>query len=185
MEMNSPSHVGLLDGQLRPAESITREQPVLEQLRLPLEACLGGFELQRLHLEAPVQVNERLLECQPCLRLLVLLDLQVLDHSLERQHRFADVELDDGIPRFKLAPGRWSSRRTRASSGLESTRSTSGATTPEAMITASTGPVTTGAVRIRERATVGRIHPGSHATSTATIRSGSAILSTRRRLSRR
>ena len=66
-----------------------------------------------------------------------------------------------GSPRFRWAPGRCRSRSTRASSGLESTRSTSGTTVPDAMITASTGPAVTRAVRIRARLTDGRIQPGS------------------------
>ena len=82
-------------------------------------------------------------------------------------------------PRSTRAPGSFRIRSTRASTGLDRTRSISGTTVPEAMIIASTGPVVTRAVRMRARDTPGRSRSGSHARSSTTARTGTTVTMTR------
>ena len=92
----------LLDRQLRSAQRLAREEAVLEQLLVPFELRLRGLELQRLHLDPSVEIDQRFLQRQPGLRLLVLLDLEILDDLVERQLRFADIELDDRGRRVEM-----------------------------------------------------------------------------------
>ena len=125
--------------------SASREsRPSLNSCWSPSSRACADCSSSVLTSSRAVEIDQRFLERQPRLRLLVVLDLQVLDDLLERQHRFADVELDDRIAPLQAArPAAARMRSTRASSGLESTRSTSGTTVPVAMITASIGPLVT------------------------------------------
>ncbi len=133
--------------------SASRENsPSLNSCSSPSSCACADCSSSVLTSMPAVEVDQRLLERQPGLRLLVVLDLEVLD----RPSRAASTDSltsssTTGSPRLSCAPGRCSRRSTRASSGLESTRSTSGTTMPDAMMTASTGPVVTRAVRMRVR----------------------------------
>ena len=83
--------------------SASRESsPSLKSCCLAFEPRLRGLELERLDLQAAVEIDQRLLERQPGLRLLVVLDLEVLHDLLERQHRLADVELHHRIALFQV-----------------------------------------------------------------------------------
>ena len=92
----------LLDRQLGTAQRLAGIEPLFEQLTIRIEPGLRRLELEGLHLEASIEIDERFLERQPRLRLLVLLDLEILDDLVERQHRLADVELDDGIALLQM-----------------------------------------------------------------------------------
>ena len=168
----------LLDRQLRPAQRLAREQPLFEQLLVAFELRLRRLELRgsspragRRDRRSDFSSVSRVCACWFSL-------------ILRSFTTFSSASTDSltsssttGSPCFKCAPGRSRSRSTRASSGLESTRSTSGTTVPDAMITASTGPAVTIAVRMRARVTDGRIHPGSHTITSAPIRIGMATFS--------
>ena len=104
----------LLDRQLGAAQRLAREQALLEQLLIAVEPRLRRLQLERLDLEPSVEIDERLLERQPRLRLLVLLDLEVLDDLVERQHRLADVELDDRVALLQMGAGPLQDARARA-----------------------------------------------------------------------
>jgi len=91
-----------------------------------------------------------------------------------------------GSPVRIAAPGRFKSRSSFASTGLESARSISGTTVPDAVMTASMAPDWTIAVRMRVRSRVGRIHPGSRVSTMASAARGSATFTApRSRLRRR
>ncbi len=95
----------LLDRELRAAQRLAREQAFLEQLLIAFEPRLRRLQLERLDLEPAVEIDQRFLERQPGLRLLVVLDLEVLDDLVEREHRLADVELDDRVALFQVRAG--------------------------------------------------------------------------------
>src|SRR5262249_34566756 len=81
-----------------------------------------------------------------------------------------------GSPFVSVAPGRFRIFSTRASAGLEITCSNAGVAVPEAVIGASSGPVSTFAVRMRARATVGLISRGPQTKTAATSAAAATII---------
>lgn len=127
-------------------EPLIRDGLLLEDLRL-----------ERFPFDACVEVGQRPIELEPRLILFV-----------------AGSSSATGSPVCTGAPGCFSSRSSFASTGLDRARSCSGTTVPDAVMTASIGPVVTMAVRIRARVSAGRIQPGRRTMTVTRARSGAA-----------
>ena len=140
--------------------SASRENsPSLNSCWSPSSCACADWSFERLDLEPAVEIDQRFLERQPRLRLLVVLDLEVLHHLLERQHRFADIELDDGVALLQVRARGAEAAGARARPADSRARARPpGRPCPDAMITASTGPAVTIA-RANARAGHGRPNP--------------------------
>ena len=96
---------GLGQGQLGAAERVAREQPLGDERPVAGQPGLGGLDLELLDGNLAVELGERGLERQALLGLFVLLHPEIALQLVERQHRLAGVELDDGVAALDAGAG--------------------------------------------------------------------------------
>ena len=96
---------GLGQGQLGAAERVAREQPLGDQRPVAGQPGLGRLDLELLDGDLAVESASEVSSVRRCCGLLVLLHLEIALQLVERQHRLAGVELDDGVAALDARAG--------------------------------------------------------------------------------